>query len=74
MMQNVGPGGMEWIPTGMTQKDMEFILGRVASKEEIFMMFAPGLSSVLAVNATEANSEAGERFRLTLDFVDAVME
>lgn len=61
MMQNVGPGGMEWIPTGMTQKDMEFILGRVASKEEIFMMFAPGLSSVLAVNATEANSEAGER-------------
>jgi hypothetical protein len=43
----------------MTQSDMQFLEGRKANKEEIFALFAPGLSSVLDVNATEANSMAG---------------
>lgn len=60
MMQNVGKGGIEWISTSMSQKDMEFLAARTFNREEIFSVFAPGLSSVLAVNATEANATAGK--------------
>lgn len=60
MMQNVGKGGVQWVSTAMSQKDMEFLSARTFNREEIFGMFAPGLSSVLAVNATEANATAGK--------------
>lgn len=45
---------------GVSQKDMEFLNARTFNKEEIFAAFAPGLSSMLAVNATEANSKTGK--------------
>lgn len=60
MLRNAGKGGVQWIPMAMTQKDMEFLQGRTFNKEEIFAIYAPGLASVLAVNATEANSKAGK--------------
>jgi HK97 family phage portal protein len=60
MMNNVGKGGVQWVSTAMSQKDMEFLEARTFNKEEIFSIFAPGLSSVLAVNATEANATAGK--------------
>ena len=60
MMRNVGPGGVQWIQTSMAQKDMEFLRGREFNRDEIFSILAPGLSSVLAVNATEANAVAGK--------------
>jgi HK97 family phage portal protein len=60
MMQNVGKGGVQWVSTAMSQKDMEFLSARTFNREEIFGIFAPGLSSVLAVNATEANATAGK--------------
>jgi len=61
MLRNVGKGGVEWIQMSMSQADMQFLEGRTANREEIFAMVAPGLASMLDVNATEANAKAGER-------------
>jgi hypothetical protein len=60
MMRGVGDG-VQWITTAMSQGDMQFLEGRTFTKEEIFAIYAPGLSSMLAVNATEANSVSGKR-------------
>jgi HK97 family phage portal protein len=60
MMRGVGDG-VQWITTAMSQGDMQFLEGRTFTKEEIFALYAPGLSSMLAVNATEANSVSGKR-------------
>lgn len=60
MLRNVGKGGVQWVSMAMSQRDMEFLAGRQFNKEEIFATFAPGLSSVLDVNATEANAVAGK--------------
>ncbi|MBX3048433.1 MAG: phage portal protein [Anaerolineales bacterium] len=59
MLRNVGVGGVNWVATSMTRKDMEFLAGREANQEEIFNWLAPGLNSWLAVNSTEANSKSG---------------
>ncbi|KPL90765.1 phage portal protein [Herpetosiphon geysericola] len=59
-LRGVGKGGVQWIQTAMPQKDMEFLAGRTFNKEEIYSMIAPGLASMLDVNATEANATAGE--------------
>jgi HK97 family phage portal protein len=61
MLRNVGKGGVEWVSMAMTQKDMEFLEARRFNKEEIFAVFAPGLSSMIDVNATEANSVTGKK-------------
>lgn len=61
MLRNVGKGGVQWVSMAMSQKDMEFLAAREFNKEEIFALFAPGLASVLAINATEANSDAGKK-------------
>lgn len=60
MLRNAGKGGVQWLPMAVSQKDMEFLSGRNFTKEEIFAMHAPGLASILAINATEANSMAGK--------------
>ena len=60
MMRNVGPGGVQWIQAALTQKEMEYLNGRDFTKEEIYAIFAPGLASMLSVNATEANSKTGK--------------
>ena len=59
MLRNAGKGGVEWMQAGISQKEMEFMAGREFNKEEIFGIFAPGLASMLDVNATEANALAG---------------
>lgn len=61
MLRNAGKGGVQYIATALSQGDMQFLDGRTFTKEEIFAIYAPGLSSVLAVNATEANSISGKR-------------
>jgi phage portal protein BeeE len=43
-----------------TQKEMEFLASRTFTKEEIYDKLAPGLASILSVNATEANAIAGK--------------
>ena len=60
LLRLMGAEDISWLQMGLTQKDMEFLEGRTFTKEEIFAAFAPGLSSGLAVNATEANSRAGK--------------
>lgn len=60
MLRGVGTGGVNWIEATMSNTDMQFIEQRTATKEEIFGLFAPGLASVLAVNATEANAKSGK--------------
>lgn len=59
LLRNAGKGGVQWLPMGLTQTDMQFLAGRQFTKEEIFALFAPGLASVLDVNATEANARSG---------------
>jgi len=59
LMRGAGEA-ISWIQTAMSQKEMEFLAGRQFNKEEIFAVYAPGLASVLDVNATEANSKAGK--------------
>lgn len=61
MLRGVGDRGVTWVSMAMSQRDMQFIEGRTFTKEEIFGVYAPGLSSMLAVNATEANSIAGRK-------------
>jgi HK97 family phage portal protein len=51
---------IQYIQMGMSQKDMEFLNGRQFNKEEIFSIYARGLTSVLDKNATEANAKAGK--------------
>lgn len=60
MLRDVGQG-VNYIQAAMSQADMQFLEGRTFTKEEIFALYAPGLSSMLAVNATEANSVSGKR-------------
>jgi hypothetical protein len=61
MLRNVGRGGVEWMQAAQSLADMEYSEGRVFTKEEIYAIFAPGLSSMLDVNSTEANSKAGKQ-------------
>ena len=60
MLQNVSPDGVKWIQASLSQKEMEFLAGREFNKEEIYGIFAPGLASMLDVNATEANANTGK--------------
>lgn len=59
MLRGTGDGSVNWVQTAMSQKDMEFLMGREFNKNEIYDMLAPGLTSWLAVNSTEANSKTG---------------
>jgi hypothetical protein len=59
LLRGVGEGGVNWLQNAVSQKDMEFLSGRKANKEEIFSTLAPGAASILDVNATEANAQAG---------------
>lgn len=60
-LRGTGAGGVQWVQMALSQKDMEFIESSNFNKEKIFAMYAPGLASMLSVNATEANSIAGKK-------------
>lgn len=60
MLRNVKAGGVQWIQAAASQKDMEFLQGRKANRDEIWNVYAPGLVSMLSENATEANSRTGK--------------
>jgi HK97 family phage portal protein len=59
LLRNVGSSGVSWIPMALSQAEMQFLESRKFNKEEIFALFSPGLASILDVNATEANAQAG---------------
>jgi HK97 family phage portal protein len=65
MLRNVGAGGVNWVSTSMSQKDMEFLAARQFNRQEIFDMFAPGLAQWLSPDTTNANAGSGR---------DALME
>ena len=60
LLDGVG-ANVNWISTSLSQKDMEFLLTRKFTREEIFAVLSPGLANVLDVNATEANASTGLR-------------
>src|SRR3990172_11907285 len=59
MLRGVGDN-VQWLPSAISQKEMEFLASRNFTKEEIYGKLAPGLASILAINATEANAIAGK--------------
>lgn len=59
LLRGVGDG-VSWIPTQLSQVEIQYLEQRTFTKEQVYDMFAPGLSSILSVNATEANSTAGK--------------
>jgi len=66
MMLRGAGDGVNWIQTQLTRGDMQYLEQRTFTKEQIYDLVAPGLSSVLAVNATEANSTAGKDTLLSM--------
>lgn len=61
MLRNVGKGGVQWINMAFSQKDMDFLAGRLSNRNEIYSALGPGLASILDTNATEANAIAGKQ-------------
>ena len=60
MLRGVGDR-VEWLRAAATQEEMQQLEQRQFTKEEIYSVFAPGLASMLAINATEANSKSGKQ-------------
>jgi len=60
MLRGVGQGGIQWLQNAVSQREMEFLEGRKANRDEIWNVLAPGLVSYISENATEANSRTGE--------------
>lgn len=60
LLRNVKAGGVQWLQATASQKDMEFLNSRLANRDEIYSAIAPGLASMLSVNATEANARIGK--------------
>ena len=61
MLRGTGQGGVKWMQNAVSQKEMEFLEARKATKSEIYSVLAPGLESMLDPSATEANANAGKR-------------
>lgn len=59
-LRGVGAGGVQWLQMALSQKEMQFLEERQFTKEEVWGKLAPGLSSILAINANEANALAGQ--------------
>lgn len=60
LLRNVGKGGVELLNAVSKISEMEYNTQRAFTKEEVYSVFAPGLASVLAINATEANARTGK--------------
>lgn len=61
MLRGISQGGVKWVQTQMTRRDMMFLEMREFTRDEVFGVLAPGAAAMLAVNATEANSVTGKK-------------
>lgn len=59
-LRSVGAGGVQWLPTELSQAETKYLEVREFTKAEIFALLAPGLSSILDKNATESNATTGK--------------
>jgi len=73
MLRGVGDR-VEWLRAAATQNEMQQLEQRQFTKEEIYSVFAPGLASMLAINATEANSKAGKQTFLEMSIWPRLVE
>lgn len=60
LLHGVKAGGLQWLQTAMSNRDMQSLESRTLTRDEIFGVLAPGLASTLVTNATEANAKAGK--------------
>ena len=58
MLRGAGDG-VNWLQNAVSQREMEFLAGRKANKEEIMTAIAPGSFTMLSEDATQANSVVG---------------
>lgn len=61
MLRGFNQGGVKWVQTQMTRRDMMFLEMREFTRDEVFGVLAPGAAAMMAVNATEANSVTGKK-------------
>ena len=73
MLRGVG-SKVDWLRAAATQEEMQQLEQRQFTKEEIYSVFAPGLASMLAINATEANSKAGKQTFLEMSVWPRLVE
>ena len=59
LLQGVGQGAVNFIPTMLSHTDMALLESRKFNRDEIFNAIAPGSAAMVDVNATEANSKTG---------------
>lgn len=59
-LRSVGAGGVQWLPTQLSQAETKYLEVREFTKAEVFALLAPGLSSILDKNATESNATTGK--------------
>lgn len=61
MLRGISQGGVKWVQTQMTRRDMMYLEMREFTRDEVFGVLAPGAAAMMAVNATEANSVTGKK-------------
>lgn len=61
MLRGISQGGVKWVETQMTRREMMFLEMREFTRDEVFGVLAPGAAAMMAVNATEANSVTGKK-------------
>jgi len=66
LLRNAGTGGVQWMQIAQAQRDSQFLETRQFTAENVYRVIAPGLASMLAINATEANATAGRATFLDL--------
>lgn len=58
MLRGAGDG-VNWLQNSITNREMEFLAGMAANKENIMTAIAPGSFTMLSENSTQANSVVG---------------
>ena len=52
--------GVAWLPNALSDREMQVIEKRAFTRDELFMIFAPGYLNMMLPSATEANAKTGK--------------